>query len=207
MPSHESRLVIRRGPDVAPSHPPRVALSAVLTFTTKKWFGVPSEFICNNGPQFTDDKTYTLRIVLDYFLLFFIELEIFLQFDVFQEVSKFFFGVFVRVLPGQGFYKNLYCETEVIAQSQVFVGTQVLEQEPRTMEKNFQPTLQQQLAAAQQQIQQLANQNMEVNGEIARLRALNPQTTQTNPAISLPLPRPPLFQQNQFRAPQAPPMP
>ncbi|KAJ9549111.1 hypothetical protein OSB04_021654 [Centaurea solstitialis] len=31
MPSHESRLVIRRGSDVAPSHPPRVALSAVLT--------------------------------------------------------------------------------------------------------------------------------------------------------------------------------
>ncbi|KAJ9544850.1 hypothetical protein OSB04_024557 [Centaurea solstitialis] len=59
----------------------------------------------------------------------------------------------------------------------------------------------------QQQIQQLANQNMEANGEIARLRALNPQTTQTNPAISLHLPRPPLFQQNQFRAPQAPPMP
>ncbi|KAJ9544306.1 hypothetical protein OSB04_024013 [Centaurea solstitialis] len=75
------------------------------------------------------------------------------------------------------------------------------------MENNFQPTLQQQLAAAQQQIQQLANQNMEANGEIARLRALNPQTTQTNPAISLPLPRPPLFQQNQFRAPQAPLMP
>ncbi|KAJ9557089.1 hypothetical protein OSB04_011703 [Centaurea solstitialis] len=75
------------------------------------------------------------------------------------------------------------------------------------MENNFQPTLQRQLAAAQQQIQQLANQNMEANGEIARLRALNPQTTQTNPAISLPLQRPPLFQQNQFRAPQAPPMP
>ena len=37
MPSHESRLVIRREPDVAPSHPPRVVLSAVLTFTTKKW--------------------------------------------------------------------------------------------------------------------------------------------------------------------------
>ncbi|KAJ9552469.1 hypothetical protein OSB04_016514 [Centaurea solstitialis] len=36
MPSHELRLVIRRGLDVAPSHPPRVALSAVLTFTTKK---------------------------------------------------------------------------------------------------------------------------------------------------------------------------
>ncbi|KAJ9564904.1 hypothetical protein OSB04_000870 [Centaurea solstitialis] len=36
MPSHESRLVIRRGLDVAPSHPPRVALSIVLTFTTKK---------------------------------------------------------------------------------------------------------------------------------------------------------------------------
>ncbi|KAJ9560607.1 hypothetical protein OSB04_005767 [Centaurea solstitialis] len=75
------------------------------------------------------------------------------------------------------------------------------------MENNFQPTLQQQLTAAQQQIQQLANQNMEANGEIARLRALNPQTTQINPAISAPLPRPPLFQQNQFRAPQAPPMP
>ena len=38
MSSHESRLVIRRGPNVASSHPPRVALSAVLTFTTKKWF-------------------------------------------------------------------------------------------------------------------------------------------------------------------------
>ena len=38
MPSHESRLVIRRGPDVAHSHPPCVAFSAVLTFTTKKWF-------------------------------------------------------------------------------------------------------------------------------------------------------------------------
>ncbi|KAJ9552839.1 hypothetical protein OSB04_016884 [Centaurea solstitialis] len=75
------------------------------------------------------------------------------------------------------------------------------------MENNFQPTLQQQLAAAQQQIQQLADQNMQANGEIARLRALNPQTTQTNPAIPLHLPRPPLFQQNQFRAPQAPPMP
>ncbi|KAJ9565054.1 hypothetical protein OSB04_001020 [Centaurea solstitialis] len=81
---------------------------------------------------------------------------------------------------------------------------------PRTMENNFQPTLQQQLAAAQQQIQQLVDQNMQANGEIARLRALNPQTTQTNPAIPLHLPRPPLFQQNQFRAPQAPqatPMP
>ena len=30
MSSHESRLVIRRGPNVTPSHPPRVALSAVL---------------------------------------------------------------------------------------------------------------------------------------------------------------------------------
>ena len=38
MPSHESRLVIRRGPNVAPSHPPPVALSAVLMFTTKKLF-------------------------------------------------------------------------------------------------------------------------------------------------------------------------
>ncbi|KAJ9539491.1 hypothetical protein OSB04_032224 [Centaurea solstitialis] len=75
------------------------------------------------------------------------------------------------------------------------------------MENNFQPTLQQQLAAAQQQIQQLADQNMQANGEIARLRALNPQTTHTNPAIPLHLPRPPLFQQNQFRTPQAPPMP
>ena len=35
MSSHESRLVIRRGPDVAPSHQPCVALSVVLTFTTK----------------------------------------------------------------------------------------------------------------------------------------------------------------------------
>ncbi|KAJ9544188.1 hypothetical protein OSB04_023895 [Centaurea solstitialis] len=72
------------------------------------------------------------------------------------------------------------------------------------MENNFQPTLQQQLAAAQQQIQQLANQNMEANSEIARLRGLNPQVTQTNPAISAPLPSPPLFQQNQFRAPHIP---
>ncbi|KAJ9542954.1 hypothetical protein OSB04_029460 [Centaurea solstitialis] len=75
------------------------------------------------------------------------------------------------------------------------------------MDNNFQPTLQQQLAAAQQQIQQLADQNMLANGEIARLRALNPQTTQTNPAIPLHLPRPPHFQQNQFRAPQAPQIP
>ena len=37
MPSYESRLVIRRGPNVAPSHPSRVALLAILTFTTKKW--------------------------------------------------------------------------------------------------------------------------------------------------------------------------
>ncbi|KAJ9553497.1 hypothetical protein OSB04_017542, partial [Centaurea solstitialis] len=64
------------------------------------------------------------------------------------------------------------------------------------MENNFQPTLQQQLAAAQQQIQQLANQNMEANNEIIRLRGLNPQVTQTNPAISAPLPRPPPVQQN-----------
>ncbi|KAJ9552165.1 hypothetical protein OSB04_016210 [Centaurea solstitialis] len=75
------------------------------------------------------------------------------------------------------------------------------------MENNFQPTLQQQLAAAQQQIQQLANQNMEANNEIARLRGLNPQVTQTNPAISAPLPRPPPIQQNQFRTPQVPSMP
>ncbi|KAJ9538829.1 hypothetical protein OSB04_031562 [Centaurea solstitialis] len=80
-------------------------------------------------------------------------------------------------------------------------------EQSRTMENNFQPTLQQQLAAAQQQIQQLADQNMQANGEIARLRALNPQTTQNNPTIPLHLPRPPLFQQNQFRAPQPPPIP
>ncbi|KAJ9547211.1 hypothetical protein OSB04_019754, partial [Centaurea solstitialis] len=77
----------------------------------------------------------------------------------------------------------------------------------RIMENNFQPTLQQQLAAAQQQIQQLANQNMEANNEIVRLRGLNPQVTQTNPAISAPLPRPPPVQQNQFRTPQIPSMP
>ncbi|KAJ9536516.1 hypothetical protein OSB04_un000310 [Centaurea solstitialis] len=75
------------------------------------------------------------------------------------------------------------------------------------MENNFQPTLQQQLAAAQQQIQQLANQNMEANNEIVRLRGLNPQVSQTNPAISAPLPRPPPIQQNQFRTPQIPSMP
>ncbi|KAJ9541250.1 hypothetical protein OSB04_027756 [Centaurea solstitialis] len=75
------------------------------------------------------------------------------------------------------------------------------------MENNFQPTLQQQLAAAQQQIQQLANQNMEANNEIVRLRGLNPQVTQTNPAISAPLPRPPPVQQNPFRTPQIPSMP
>ncbi|KAJ9538340.1 hypothetical protein OSB04_031073 [Centaurea solstitialis] len=75
------------------------------------------------------------------------------------------------------------------------------------MENNFQPTLQQQLAAAQQQIQQLANQNMEANNEIVRLRGLNPQVSQTNPAISAPLPRPPPIQQNQFRTPQVPSMP
>ncbi|KAJ9566408.1 hypothetical protein OSB04_002374 [Centaurea solstitialis] len=75
------------------------------------------------------------------------------------------------------------------------------------MENNFQPTLQQQLAAAQQQVQQLANQNMEANNEIVRLRGLNPQVSQTNPAISAPLPRPPPVQQHQFRTPQAPSMP
>ncbi|KAJ9542772.1 hypothetical protein OSB04_029278 [Centaurea solstitialis] len=69
--------------------------------------------------------------------------------------------------------------------------------------KTFQPTLQQQLAAAQQQIQQLTNQNMQANGELARLPALNPQTTQTNPAIPLHHQRPPHFLQNQFSAPQA----
>ncbi|KAJ9557820.1 hypothetical protein OSB04_012434 [Centaurea solstitialis] len=78
---------------------------------------------------------------------------------------------------------------------------------PPIMENNFQPTLQQQLAAAQQQIQQLANQNMEANNEIVRLRGLNPQVSQTNPAITAPLPRPPPVQQNQFRTPQTPSMP
>ncbi|KAJ9563689.1 hypothetical protein OSB04_008849 [Centaurea solstitialis] len=43
--SHESRLVIRRGLDVVPSHPPRVALSVVLTFTTKKNHSSPIFFL------------------------------------------------------------------------------------------------------------------------------------------------------------------
>ncbi|KAJ9546819.1 hypothetical protein OSB04_019362 [Centaurea solstitialis] len=35
------------------------------------------------------------------------------------------------------------------------------------MDNNFQPTLQQQLAATQEQIQQLTDQNMQANGELA----------------------------------------
>src|SRR5581483_11813367 len=43
------------------------------------------------------------------------------------------------------------------------------------MSGSSQPTLQQQLAAAQEQIHQLNEQNSQMNGELSRLRASNPQ--------------------------------
>ncbi|KAJ9561930.1 hypothetical protein OSB04_007090 [Centaurea solstitialis] len=47
----------------------------------------------------------------------------------------------------------------------------------RNMASSSQTTLQQQLAAAQEQIQWLNEQNLHMNGELSRLRALNPQTS------------------------------
>ncbi|KAJ9535060.1 hypothetical protein OSB04_un001867 [Centaurea solstitialis] len=44
---------------------------------------------------------------------------------------------------------------------------------------------------------------MKAKGELARLRALNPQTTHSNPTFPLHLQRPPHFPQNQFSSPQA----
>ncbi|KAJ9563976.1 hypothetical protein OSB04_009136, partial [Centaurea solstitialis] len=49
MPSHESRLVIRRGLDVAPSHPPHVALSVVLTYVV--------EIVILQNPSFESPPT------------------------------------------------------------------------------------------------------------------------------------------------------
>ncbi|KAJ9556610.1 hypothetical protein OSB04_011224 [Centaurea solstitialis] len=45
------------------------------------------------------------------------------------------------------------------------------------MASSSQTTLQQQLAAAQEQIQWLNEQNLQMNGELSRLRASNPQTS------------------------------
>ncbi|KAJ9541697.1 hypothetical protein OSB04_028203, partial [Centaurea solstitialis] len=71
------------------------------------------------------------------------------------------------------------------------------------MENNLLASLQQQLASAQQQIQNLTNQTMQANGEIARLRALNPQTTQVNPPYPPQHLRPP-YPPNLFNIPVQP---
>ncbi|KAJ9544197.1 hypothetical protein OSB04_023904 [Centaurea solstitialis] len=69
------------------------------------------------------------------------------------------------------------------------------------MANSSQPTLQQQLAAAQEQIQWLNNQNLQMNGELSRLRASNPQTS--NIPVSTHQPRP-FFPQSQPYVPQQP---
>ncbi|KAJ9552293.1 hypothetical protein OSB04_016338 [Centaurea solstitialis] len=69
------------------------------------------------------------------------------------------------------------------------------------MSNGSQPTLQQQLAAAQEQIQWLNNQNLQMNGELTRLRASNPQTSHI--PVSTHQLRP-FFPQNQPYVPQQP---
>ncbi|KAJ9547104.1 hypothetical protein OSB04_019647 [Centaurea solstitialis] len=69
------------------------------------------------------------------------------------------------------------------------------------MSSGSQPTLQQQLAAAQEQIQWLNEQNLQMNGELSRLRASNPQTSHI--PVSIHQPRP-FFPQNQPHVPQQP---
>ncbi|KAJ9545671.1 hypothetical protein OSB04_025378, partial [Centaurea solstitialis] len=69
------------------------------------------------------------------------------------------------------------------------------------MASSSQPTLQQQLAAAQEQIQWLNEQNLQMNGELSRLRASNPQTSHI--PVSTHQPRS-FFPQNQPHVSQQP---
>ncbi|KAJ9561272.1 hypothetical protein OSB04_006432 [Centaurea solstitialis] len=71
----------------------------------------------------------------------------------------------------------------------------------RNMASSSQSTLQQQLAAAQEQIQWLNEQNLQMNGELSRLRASNPQTSHI--PVSTQQPRP-FFPQNQPHVSQQP---
>src|SRR5581483_6386581 len=76
------------------------------------------------------------------------------------------------------------------------------------MSGSSQPTLQQQLAAAQEQIHQLNEQNSQMNGELSRLRASNPQISHI--PVSLHQQRPffpqniPSVSQHPFIQPQMP---
>ncbi|KAJ9560378.1 hypothetical protein OSB04_005538 [Centaurea solstitialis] len=74
------------------------------------------------------------------------------------------------------------------------------------MASSSQTTLQQQLAAAQEQIQWLNEQNLQMNGELSRLRASNPQTSHISVSIHQQRPffpqNPPPVSQPPFVQPQ-----
>ncbi|KAJ9557881.1 hypothetical protein OSB04_012495 [Centaurea solstitialis] len=71
------------------------------------------------------------------------------------------------------------------------------------MASSSQSTLQQQLAAAQEQIQWLNEQNLQMNGELSILRASNPQTSHVPPQVSQPFIQP---QVSQVSLPPPPPV-